>query len=51
MCLKICSGISDYTEIVRRNHKIAHKSGDMIIRHLVLPNHVECCSKPIKMDI
>ncbi|MFX1259452.1 MAG: pyruvate formate lyase-activating protein, partial [Promethearchaeota archaeon] len=22
-------------------------SGEIIIRHLVMPNHVECCSKPI----
>lgn len=46
-CAEDLSGISDYTEILRRNHKIAQKSGDMIIRHLILPNHVECCSKPI----
>jgi putative pyruvate formate lyase activating enzyme len=34
-------------EIVGRNHTVAWKAGDMIIRHLVLPNHVECCSKPL----
>ena len=45
--LKILSGISDYTEVVKRNHKIAYEAGDVIIRHLVIPNHVECCSKPI----
>jgi putative pyruvate formate lyase activating enzyme len=26
---------------------IAWQAGDMIIRHLILPNHVECCSKPL----
>jgi putative pyruvate formate lyase activating enzyme len=46
-CAEDLSGISDYTEVVKRNHKIAYKAGDMIIRHLVIPNHVECCSKPI----
>jgi len=46
-CAEDLSGISDYSEIIRRNHEIAYESGDMIIRHLVLPNHVECCSKPI----
>lgn len=46
-CAKRLSGVHDYWNITTRNHKIAKKSGDMIIRHLVLPNHTECCSKPI----
>jgi putative pyruvate formate lyase activating enzyme len=45
-CALRLSGISDYMEIVGRNHMVAWRAGDMIIRHLVLPNHVECCSKP-----
>ena len=36
-----------YREAVTRNHLIAAKHGDMIIRHLVLPNHLECDTKPI----
>ena len=36
-----------YREVVTRNHLIASMHGDMIIRHLVLPNHVECDTKPI----
>lgn len=36
-----------YREVVTRNHLIAAKHGDMIIRHLVLPNHIECDTKPI----
>lgn len=46
-CAEYLSGIENYWEIVTRNHMMAKKAGDMIIRHLVLPNHVECCSKPI----
>lgn len=46
-CAQRLSGVPDYWDIVTRNHKMAKESGDMIIRHLVLPNHVECCSKPI----
>ncbi len=46
-CAEDLSGISNYSEIVRRNHQIAYEAGEMIIRHLVIPNHVECCSKPI----
>ena len=46
-CAMKLSGISNYCQIIRRNHKMAYKSGEMIIRHLILPNHVECCSKPL----
>jgi len=46
-CAKRLSKVENYTDIVKRNHKIAYHQGDMIIRHLVMPNHKECCSKPI----
>lgn len=46
-CADRLSKIKNYTEIVRRNHKIAYSNGEVLIRHLVIPNHVECCSKPI----
>ncbi|MGQ9479246.1 MAG: radical SAM protein [Thermoproteota archaeon] len=46
-CAKRLSKVSNYFEVVSRNHLIAHDNGDTIIRHLVLPNHVECCTKPV----
>lgn len=46
-CATRLSKVNNYLEIVKRNHKYAHETGVMIIRHLVMPNHVECCSKPI----
>ena len=33
--------------IIKRNHKIAYNRGEIIVRHLILPNHVRCCSKYI----
>ncbi|MHA1390503.1 MAG: radical SAM protein, partial [Candidatus Thorarchaeota archaeon] len=36
-----------YFDIVTRNHLIAYNSGEVIIRHLVMPNHLECCTIPI----
>lgn len=36
-----------YLEACRRNHLYALRSGELIIRMLILPGHVECCSKPI----
>ena len=46
-CARRLSKIDNYLEVVKRNHKLAVEDGDVIIRHLVMPNHVECCSKPI----
>lgn len=46
-CASRLSSITNYWEVVTRNHKMAIESGDMIIRHLVLPNHLECCTFPV----
>jgi len=45
-CALRLSGVPDYMGVVGYNHKLALE-GDMIIRHLVLPGHVECCSLPL----
>ncbi len=39
------SGVPNYVEVVRRNIVEASRNGDMIVRHLVLPNHLGCCTK------
>lgn len=46
-CAKRLSKVDNYMKIIQRNHKLSYSNGDMIIRHLVMPNHVDCCSKPI----
>jgi len=46
-CAARLSGVKRYKEVVTRNLKLAAEHGDMIIRHLVLPNHVDCCTLPI----
>jgi len=46
-CARRLSLVDNYLEVVKRNHKIAYEYGELIIRHLVMPNHTECCSKPI----
>jgi putative pyruvate formate lyase activating enzyme len=46
-CARRLSRVERYFETVSRNHRIAYENGDMIIRHLVLPNHSECCTKPV----
>jgi putative pyruvate formate lyase activating enzyme len=46
-CAKRLSGVNNYWEIISRNHLIAYGQGEMIVRHLVLPNHIDCCSLPV----
>jgi len=47
-CAFRLSAIPRYWETVTRNLKIAARyGGDMIIRHLVLPGHLECCTRPV----
>ena len=46
-CARSIAGVKDYTEIAKRNFLFASKSADIIIRHLVIPGHIECCFKPI----
>lgn len=46
-CALRLSAVPNYTSVVERNITLASKHGDMIIRHLVLPGHVDCCSIPV----
>lgn len=45
--LMLVGSKASYPDVVKRNHIFAAEHGSMIIRHLVMPNHVECCTKPI----
>lgn len=36
-----------YMEVVKRNFLRAKENGELLIRHLVMPNHVECCTEKI----
>ena len=46
-CAKEISGIDNYFETVTRNHLMGFKDAEMIIRILVLPQHLDCCLRPI----
>lgn len=46
-CAQRLSKVNNYVSIIQRNHRIAYHTAEMIIRHLVMPSHVTCCSKPI----
>ena len=47
LCGERLSGVKQYFEVVTRNHLEANRQSEMIIRHLVLPGHLECCTRPI----
>ncbi len=48
-CAKKYSKITKYWDVLTRNLKYIYDwdSRDIIIRHLVMPGHLDCCSKPI----
>ena len=46
-CALRLSKVKNYFEVVSRNHLIAANQAELTVRHLILPNHVECCSKPV----
>jgi putative pyruvate formate lyase activating enzyme len=45
-CAERISGAPDYWKVCTHNHLEAKRHGELIIRVLVLPNHLECCTKP-----
>ncbi|AAL81173.1 radical SAM protein [Pyrococcus furiosus DSM 3638] len=48
-CARRYSKIPNYWEIVTRNFLLAkkHFRAEFLIRHLVMPNHLECCTEPV----
>ncbi len=46
-CAQRLSKIEKYLFYIQRNHHMSYTQGEVIVRHLVLPNHTTCCSKPI----
>jgi putative pyruvate formate lyase activating enzyme len=47
-CAKALARTPWYWETVTENLQLIHDGGeDLTIRHLVMPNHVECCTAPV----
>ena len=44
-CAKRYSNVDDYVAIVTRN--LLSSQDKLLIRHLVMPGHIECCTQPI----
>lgn len=46
-CAERLSLVKNYFEVVSRNHRLAMDDAEVIVRHLVMPNHLECCTYPV----
>jgi putative pyruvate formate lyase activating enzyme len=46
-CAKTLARVENHHAIVTRNLRLAAERADLIVRHLVMPNHVDCCTKPV----
>ena len=46
-CAQRLAGIPDYLRIVRENLLWADQHSELIVRHLLMPGHVECCWQPV----
>lgn len=46
-CARKYSDVQNYFEVVSRNFLIAHRQGEIMLRQLLLPGHLECCTAPI----
>ena len=46
-CALELSSAPRYWEVVTRNHLQAAGQGEVIVRHLMLPGHLDCCTYPV----
>ncbi len=45
-CARRLARASDYVRVVRENLLWANEHSELIVRHLLMPGHVECCWQP-----
>lgn len=46
-CAAALAGVPRYLEVVCRNVKRAAGTSDVIVRHVLIPGHFDCCFRPI----
>lgn len=45
-CAERLAGVEGYLEVVRRYLKLAATAGRLMVRHLIMPAHIDCCTIP-----
>ena len=46
-CAQRLAGVPDYGRIVRENLLWANEHSELIVRHLLMPGHLDCCWRPV----
>jgi putative pyruvate formate lyase activating enzyme len=46
-CARSLAGVDRYHEVVTRNLLLAAAQAPMIVRHLLMPGHLDCCLRPV----
>lgn len=46
-CARQLAGIDRYLEVVTRNLLHASRAARVIVRHLLMPGHIDCCLRPV----
>ena len=46
-CALRLAKVSDYVETVRQNLLWAREQSELIVRHLLMPGHLDCCWRPV----
>jgi len=46
-CALEYSKVKNYLEVVQPNFEFAYETAEILLRHLVLPGHLDCCTRPI----
>jgi putative pyruvate formate lyase activating enzyme len=46
-CAQRIAGVERYVATITRNLVLAARQGDLIVRHLLLPGHFDCCFRPV----
>jgi putative pyruvate formate lyase activating enzyme len=46
-CAQRLAGIPDYLAVITRNLQFAARRAKLIVRHLLMPGHIECCFAPM----
>jgi putative pyruvate formate lyase activating enzyme len=46
-CARRIAGVDNYLAIVTRNLRLAAAQAELIVRHLLLPGHFDCCYRPL----
>ncbi len=46
-CARRLAGIGRYVSVVRRNLGLIHGRTPLVVRHLLMPGHLDCCFRPI----